>query len=92
MRRSPEQVARGELIGLACRVVASGHPPWVGLSGRIVDETKNTLVLAIDGREVRLPKRGCVFEVETADAERVTLSGDVIAHRPEDRVKKIQGT
>lgn len=91
MRRSPETVARSELIGLACRVATSAHAPYEGLSGRIVDETKETLVLeTAAGREVVVPKRGQTFEVTTADGERVSLAGASIAHRPEDRTKKVR--
>lgn len=83
-------VARGELIGLAAVVVASGDPGLVGLSGEVVDETLRTLSLRRgDGRVVRLGKRGATFEFATATGP-VRIDGAAIEFRPEDRTKKVR--
>lgn len=83
-------VARGELIGLHARVVESTDPGLVGLAGTVVDETLRTLTLRrADGREVRVGKRGNVFEVGTPKGP-VRLDGAAIEFRPEDRTKKVR--
>ncbi|MEA3190662.1 MAG: ribonuclease protein subunit [Thermoplasmata archaeon] len=83
-------VARGELVGLAARVVQCTDPGLVGLSGVVVDETLRTLVVRRpDGREARIGKRGCHFELSTKDWT-VVVDGGAIEFRPEDRTKKVK--
>jgi RNase P/RNase MRP subunit p29 len=82
--------ARGELIGLHARVVASADQGLVGKEGAIVDETLRTLVFRLaDGRTVRLGKRESTFEVDTP-AGPVRIDGAAIEFRPEDRTKKVR--
>lgn len=88
MRRSAEEVAASELIGCYLRVESSAHAPFVGLSGVVVDETRNTLVVETADGVVRVPKVGQTFEFAAADGATALLEGADIAHRPEDRVKK----
>jgi len=78
-----KNLAYHELIGLAVRVAKSSSTERVGIKGRVVDETKNTLVL--DNGKV-LPKTECVFEFDIN--ENVLLDGKTIMKRPEDRVKE----
>jgi ribonuclease P protein subunit POP4 len=75
-----------ELIGLDVEVVAATDPTQERLRGRIVDETRNTLVLEVRGDEKRIPKRGSRFRFEIQGG--VEVDGDEIRFRPEDRVKK----
>lgn len=89
-KKRDADVARHELIGLEVSV-RSPHPGWDGLSGRIVDETKNTfLVERASGPAVMVPKRGQRFEFRVGDAL-VEVRGDDIIFRPEDRTKKVRG-
>ena len=83
-------MARGELIGLAVRVVDSSDKGLVGLTGIIVDETLRTLVVRRkDGRESRIGKRENAFEVTTPKGP-VRVVGAGIEFRPEDRTKKVR--
>jgi ribonuclease P protein subunit POP4 len=75
-----------ELIGLDVEVVVATDPTQERLRGRIVDETRNTLVLEVRGDEKRIPKRGSRFRFEIQGG--VEVDGDEIRFRPEDRVKK----
>lgn len=75
-----------ELIGLDVEVVTATDPTQQRLRGRIVDETRNTLVLEVRGDEKRIPKRGSRFRFEIQGG--VEVDGDEIRFRPEDRVKK----
>ena len=80
---------RRELIGLRARVSASAHAPYVGLEGRVVDETMRTLALELpDGTEVVVPKAGQSFAFTLPDGSTETLEGRDLAHRPEDRTRK----
>lgn len=42
---TPENIARHELIGLETSIVKSSNTQLVGLSGKIVDETKSMFVI-----------------------------------------------
>lgn len=81
-------LARHELLGLPCRVVASAHAPYVGLEGRVVDETMRTLTLDAGGQERTVPKAGQAFEFTLPDGSTQRLDGRSIAFRPEERTKK----
>jgi ribonuclease P protein subunit POP4 len=75
-----------ELIGLRVEVVESTDPSQRQLEGRVVDETRNTLVLEVAGEEKHIPKHGSRFRFAVQGG--VEVSGDEIRYRPEDRVKK----
>ena len=80
-----------ELIGLRAKVLQSLSLPYEGITGVVVDETKNTLVLSCKGgAEKRIPKKGCAFEFQLPGGEKATLDGDTIAFRPYDRPKKVR--
>lgn len=86
--RTPENLVRHELIGLKAKVVDSSNPKNVGIKGRIVDETRNILVIEkTDGKEVKLVKEENVF-VFDLDGERISVDGKILVGRPEDRIKK----
>lgn len=70
MTITAETLPRHELNGLRVEVVESDDPTRVGIAGRVVVETTNTLhVEGQDGRVRQVPKRGTTFEfaVEAAD-------------------------
>jgi ribonuclease P protein subunit POP4 len=85
---TPKNLVRHELIGLDARVVESTNPSQLGLSGRVVDETRN--ILSIETRDgVRnLPKDSCTFSFHIPSGEWVRVDGKLLVARPEDRVKK----
>ncbi|MFC4357283.1 ribonuclease P protein component 1 [Halobium salinum] len=67
MSLTPETLTRHELNGLSARVVDADNPDLVGVAGRVVVETQQTLHLD-DGTRVRqVPKRGTAFEFELVD-------------------------
>jgi ribonuclease P protein subunit POP4 len=76
-----------EFIGLEAEVIASSHQGYRSLKGRVVDETKNTIVIVHDGREKVVPKQGNEFLFTYGD-EKIAVHGSEIQHRPEDRIKK----
>lgn len=75
-----------ELIGLRVEVLNATDPSQAHLRGLVVDETRNTLVVEIQGAEKRIPKQGSRFCFEIQGG--VEVDGDEIRFRPEDRVKK----
>jgi len=85
---TPENIVRHELIGLNVRVEKSSNPSAAGLSGKVVDESRQTLTLDVRGKEKKLVKEECIFLFRLPSGRKVRVSGRVLVARPEDRIKK----
>ena len=83
---TPKNLVHHELIGLRVRVVEPA--PFAGLSGMVVDETRNTLTLEVRGQDKKIPKDQVVFSFTLPSGERVRVAGKLLVARPEDRIKK----
>lgn len=85
LRDEALSIVQGELIGRA--VTATPHTGGAGVKGKIVDETRDTLVVEkTDGKQARLIKGQHTFEFVSGD-RRIRIKGSLIARRPEDRLK-----
>lgn len=85
MRRS--DFMRTELIGLDVEVLSA--PCYSGISGVVVDETKNTFTIDSAGTERMVPKPGNEFRF-TCEGSQFVIKGTEIQHRPEERIKKVR--
>ncbi len=81
-------VVQYQFIGLETTVVKSSNPDVVGISGKVVDETRNTLTILQDNTEKVIVKDASVFEFVLPDKTVVEIDGKVIMGRPEDRLKR----
>ena len=77
-----------ELIGLNARVVISSHPGYVGIAGRVLDETRNTISILHKEKKKIIIKSTAVFHFTLPDGTIVEIDGKAIVGRPEDRIKK----
>lgn len=77
-----------ELIGLPCRVKDSSNKALIGLEGRVVDETRQTLTLEVKDKEKSLIKDQCIFSFRIPSGKWVRVEGKILVARPEDRIKK----
>jgi ribonuclease P protein subunit POP4 len=82
------QQLKRELIGLRASVVMSSHPDLIGISGEIVDETKNMLVIRSASGDKKIPKAACVFEITLPDGNQVKIDGIKIVGSVEDRIRR----
>lgn len=73
-----------ELIGKEIVVVKSTNAHNEGICGRIVDETKATLVVEHNGKMKRLLKNTITFKLKSNG---MIISGVEINKRPEERIK-----
>ncbi len=80
---------RREFIGLEAEVLESTSAEYLGIKGRVVDETKNMLTIEQDGREKKVPKDCCKFKFVDGGKSHI-VSGKEIKFRPEDRIKKVR--
>lgn len=85
--RNPKNILQHELIGLECKVIDAKNKSLIGLKGRIVDETKNMIIIEVNNDVKKIPKACSIFEVKL-DKYRIQIPGKELLGRPEDRIKK----
>ncbi|MEM4366632.1 MAG: ribonuclease P protein subunit [Candidatus Anstonellales archaeon] len=79
-----------EFIGMKARVVSAFSRAHVGISGTIVDETRETFTIEKeDGKRAVVPKKGSIFSLEVEGKESI-INGTFIKYKPTDRIKKLK--
>jgi len=86
--QKPENLARHELIGLAVQVDSSTNKGLVGTSGRIVDETRNMLLVDTERGTKRIPKSDTSLTITLPNGQRARVSGSILISQPENRINK----
>ncbi len=84
---TPRNLPLHELIGLEVEVAEASNRSLVGIKGTVVDETKNTLLVRTGRGDKRIPKRHTKFIFTLPDKRKVKVDGNILAVRPEDRLK-----
>jgi len=91
MRHSVRNILFHELIGLDVEVVKHSSRSLEGLKGRVVDETRNTLLVETQsGERKRVPKLYGLFKFRLPSGRSVVVDGTQILGRPEDRLKRVK--
>lgn len=86
---TPYNIFRHELIGLFVEIYDSTHKDLIGIKGRVIDETRNTICVELDNSEEKvIPKSVAIFHFTLPNNEKVEIDGKIIVSRPEDRIKK----
>lgn len=86
---TPQNLARHELISLPVKVVKSTDLTQKGITGRVIDETYNTLKVEMkNGKEKTVIKGNSIFVFTLPDKTKVQVDGKLLISRPEDRIKK----
>lgn len=85
---APENLARHELIGLYVTVDDSANPCLTGLSGKVVDETRNTFLLETERGIKRIPKSNTSLIFTLPDGRWVRAAGSILISQPENRINK----
>ena len=67
MPLTPETLTRHELNGLYVEVTDAANPDLVGIAGRVVSETTNTLVVRSASGDKRVPKAAATLEFRLPD-------------------------
>ncbi len=87
MKITPD-VIREEFIGTTGLVTHSCHVDYVGIRGKVLDETRNTLTLLQNGIAKCVVKDQAVFQFKFSDGTVVEIDGKLLVGKPEDRIKK----
>lgn len=78
-------ILQKEIIDLDMEVVDAINPKMIGLSGRIVNETRDTLIIE-NHKEKKLQKNQIVFKLKKGN-KTYKINGNTIKKRPEERIK-----
>ena len=81
------RIVRDELMGRTVKIIKCTDPNWINLSGKIIDETKNTFLIEIQNQQKRIAKNTAIFEFEYENKKTI-VEGSRLLYRPEDRTKK----
>ncbi|MCX8174210.1 MAG: ribonuclease P protein subunit [Thermoplasmata archaeon] len=76
-----------EFIGHEIEIVSAPQKSLAGIRGVVVDETKNMLVIHVEGEDMKIQKKNLLFRILP---ENQVIDGNRIMFRPEDRIKKIR--
>lgn len=76
-----------ELIGLPVKVEKSTDPGREKIEGKVVDETKNTLIIETTSGDKKVSKAECTFAFNYK-GRWTKVDGKLLVARPEDRIKK----
>jgi ribonuclease P protein subunit POP4 len=87
MKISPD-IINGEFVGTEGRITESRHSGYVGISGKIVDESKNTFTIMHTATAKSVVKEAAVFRFKISDGTVVEIDGKLLVGKPEDRLKK----
>lgn len=86
---TPQNLFQHELIGLNVEIIESPNKGLIGIKGKVVDETRNTIRVEVnDGHESVIPKNVAIFHFQTPQGYIVEIDGQILVSRPEDRIKK----
>jgi ribonuclease P protein subunit POP4 len=78
-----------EYIGHDVTVIKSTNHNNAGLKGRVIDETRNMMIIENGGRRLRIPKNGSTFMFNLDGSEEM-IDGRVITYTTPDRIKNAQ--
>lgn len=81
-------IIQHEFVGTEAKVAKSKHPSYIGISGKIVDETRNTFTILHEGKRKKIVKDVAVFHFKLLNGTIVEIDGKLLVGRPEDRLKK----
>jgi len=87
MKITPDML-RQEFVGLDAKVVKSSNPNQKGISGKIIKETRNTLVILHKRTKKSVIKDVTVFHFMMPDGTVLEVDGKAIVGSPETRLKK----
>jgi len=79
-------VLRHELIGLPVVVVRASNPTHQGVTGIIIDETRNTFRIRTLSGQPLIPKHPNVFRITLPDGSIVDVDGSALVMQPERRI------
>lgn len=84
---NPDTLIQNELIGLNVEIIQCTNPYVQNIKGKIIDETKNMLIIRQRGVNKKVIKKNTVLKFRLNDEE-IKVDGSKLIGRPEDRIKE----
>jgi ribonuclease P protein subunit POP4 len=81
-----KHVLKMELIGCNIEICKATNNDLVGIKGKIVDETKNTLTLRNEKNEIKKIIKNQITFIITKQDMRIKIDGKKINKKPEKRI------
>jgi ribonuclease P protein subunit POP4 len=81
-----QNIVNHELIGLDAQILESTNKAFVGLSGKVVNETKSMLLIETKHGTKMITKQHNTWKFRQNDQSFI-VNGKNISKRPEDRIK-----
>jgi ribonuclease P protein subunit POP4 len=88
MRVTSRTLIRHELIGLTVEIANATNKALIGLSGLVVDESRNMLTIETKTGIRKIAKAGSTFMFMLPSGQRVMIEGGKLVGRPEERIRK----
>lgn len=82
-----KKLIKEELIGCDATIISARNKGLTGITGKIVDETKNLLIIRSGEKHRKVLKKGAVFCFKIGK-KLFRVSGDELIARPWERTKK----
>ena len=83
------ELLRRSLYGARIEVIAASNPVIVGLVGKLVHETRNTIIIKNEkNNEKIVEKKSCSFKINLQDYQSVIIHGKYLKGRLDERLKK----
>ena len=76
------EIVRMSWIGRNLQVIHSLASSLIDLTGTVVNESKNMLVVRSDSKDRKIPKSVVRFTIDDSE----TIDGHAVLHRPENRI------
>jgi ribonuclease P protein subunit POP4 len=77
---------RDEIIGCEIKVVDALNKSLVGIRGKAIDETKNTITVETSEGIKKILKGQVKIEIDAA-GKKIIIEGKSLAKRPEERIR-----
>ena len=84
-----KDIVRSELIGLMTEVTSSNNKNLIGINGKIIDETKNIIILDTKNGIKKLLKSQVKLKMKFMNRI-LEVDGKLLIGRPEQRIKRIR--
>lgn len=85
-RITSKNILAHEVIGLRAEIIKSPDLNKAGIKGKVVDETKNLLILETKGGLKKIPKKEVLIKFWLGK-ETKEINGKFLVAKPEDRTK-----
>ena len=87
MNKKAKDIAKHELIGLSAEITDSKNKFNIGIKGKIIDETKTSIIIQNNDKRKRLFKKNIILKIRIKDQEK-EIKGEKLFGKSKERIKK----